>query len=354
MKIINKLAIFTFILTLYGCPNSKFKYYDAYFPQQPQNLTDVNSEFDDYNSALPESHFWKKLIFSSNRNSKGNDFDIYDGNFHAVWYMESGVLSVENKNDQYLNYIFHSKEILRKVEKEGNQFAPYAVGFDSLIDDNFNRINVLLYSTQDSLGLYKSEFVYYVTPDGGVSYDVYGPVSVPFLKSSLKQRYISFFGEDMSSIDTWELKPNNFSEIYFDETDEKGNSDIFKILMPDTLGFLKFLSSDIEYTKINCNNLNSTYDDRCPFINGKYMVFASNRPGGYGGYDLYYSKFENGDWTEPLNFGDKINSEYDEFRPVAVNVFEFKNDLMIFSSNRPGGLGGYDLYYVGIDKIMDN
>ena len=34
-----------------------------------------------------------------------------------------------------------------------------------------------------------------------------------------------------------------------------------------------------------------------------------------------------------------------------MNAFGYENDLMVFSSNRPGGLGGYDLYYVGIDKI---
>ena len=82
------------------------------------------------------------------------------------------------------------------------------------------------------------------------------------------------------------------------------------------------------------------------------MVFTSDRPGGYGGYDLYYSFYNGNEWGEPINFGEDINTAYDEFRPVAVQVYEFKNDLMIFSSNRPGGMGGYDLYYVGIDKIV--
>jgi hypothetical protein len=81
------------------------------------------------------------------------------------------------------------------------------------------------------------------------------------------------------------------------------------------------------------------------------MVFTSNRPGGYGGYDLYYSKFDGQSWSEPVNFGEDINTEYDEFRPVALQVFDFKNDVMLFSSDRPGGKGGFDLYYVGIDKI---
>ena len=79
-----------------------------------------------------------------------------------------------------------------------------------------------------------------------------------------------------------------------------------------------------------------------------FMVFASNRAGGFGGYDLWYSKKINGQWEEPQNFGSNINSEFDEYRPIVRKYENINNDLMIFSSNRKGGLGGFDLYYVGI------
>jgi hypothetical protein len=78
------------------------------------------------------------------------------------------------------------------------------------------------------------------------------------------------------------------------------------------------------------------------------MVFSSNREGGFGGYDLWYSRLVNGEWTKPENFGAEINSPYDEFRPIVKECIP--NDLMIFSSNRPGGKGGFDLYYVGINR----
>ena len=78
-------------------------------------------------------------------------------------------------------------------------------------------------------------------------------------------------------------------------------------------------------------------DDKCPFVNGKLLVFASNRPGGYGGFDLYYSLFRDSTWSKPVNFWEKINSAYDEYRPVTVHHNEFINNLMVFSSNRPGG-----------------
>ena len=76
------------------------------------------------------------------------------------------------------------------------------------------------------------------------------------------------------------------------------------------------------------------------------MVFTSDREGGQGGFDLYYSRLVNGTWTEPVNFGPEINTEYDEYRPIVVPFEAISNYLMIFSSDRPGGLGGFDLYIV--------
>ena len=68
------------------------------------------------------------------------------------------------------------------------------------------------------------------------------------------------------------------------------------------------------------------------------------------GNDLYYSTLENGVWSEPINFGEKINTEFDEYRPILINEGVSRDQtMMVFSSNRPGGFGGFDLYFVGID-----
>ena len=79
------------------------------------------------------------------------------------------------------------------------------------------------------------------------------------------------------------------------------------------------------------------------------MVFVSNKPGGYGGFDLYYSILENGEWTSPENFGADINTEFDEYRPILFDEgVDYTRHMMIFSSNRPEGMGGFDLYFVGV------
>jgi hypothetical protein len=79
------------------------------------------------------------------------------------------------------------------------------------------------------------------------------------------------------------------------------------------------------------------------------MIFTSDRPGGYGGFDLYYSVFRKGKWSSPVNLGEKINSAADEYRPLIGLHYDYSNYFIIFSSNRTGGQGGFDLYFSGFD-----
>jgi hypothetical protein len=343
------LAVITVLFT--GCPgNSSYKYHDAYFPEKPMNITEVNSEYDDYNSILPETHFGKRLVFSSNRKFDPEDYDIYDGNFYVVWDWETGNLTFEN--NYHYGYYDYVRNLVRKIENTGNQFAPYSVSDELFVDNKQNTICYLLYSTNANRNGYRSEFFYYLTPNDGATGITEGPFVIPFLGDE-KQQYVSFYGDDVVMINNWNIKVDDFTEMYFDQT-VNGKSEIYRINIPDTLDFFHFLINDYNYEKVKVEDLCSAEDDRCPFVNGDLMVFASDRPGGYGGYDLYYSRYENGEWQKPVNFGDQINSEYNEFRPVTVHASEFMNDLMIFSSDRPGGLGGFDLYYVGIQKIVKN
>ncbi|MGB4094909.1 MAG: OmpA family protein [Bacteroidales bacterium] len=81
---------------------------------------------------------------------------------------------------------------------------------------------------------------------------------------------------------------------------------------------------------------------------GKELYFVSNRPGGVGGYDIYKSfKDENGEWSEPINVGEPINTPGDEKSPFIHT----DTRTLYFSSNGHPGMGGYDIYYV---KLNDN
>jgi Tol biopolymer transport system component len=71
------------------------------------------------------------------------------------------------------------------------------------------------------------------------------------------------------------------------------------------------------------------------------LYFGSGRKGGKGGIDLYRSRFINGNYQEPENLGDAINTTFDEYEPMIAPDESF---LIFMAGNRPDGLGGFDLY----------
>ena len=91
-------------------------------------------------------------------------------------------------------------------------------------------------------------------------------------------------------------------------------------------------------------NLNYSYCHPALMSNGT-LVFSSDITGGYGGMDLYYSKFENGTWTIPRNYGPKINGKENEVFP-----FISANNMLYFSTNRKNGFGGLDIYSFNLKK----
>src|SRR5438046_7501304 len=86
--------------------------------------------------------------------------------------------------------------------------------------------------------------------------------------------------------------------------------------------------------------------------NGHVMLFESNRPGGLGGSDIWASarKRINDDfaWGPPVNLGAVINSNMNELAATYLLGNEGRNNQLYFASNRPGGLGTDDLYYSDI------
>ena len=89
--------------------------------------------------------------------------------------------------------------------------------------------------------------------------------------------------------------------------------------------------------------INSKYKESHASISPEQdiLYFTSDRPGGYGGLDIYMSKkLPNGKWGLPQNLGPDINTEYDEESPYihadGVSLF--------YSSKGNGSMGGYDIF----------
>lgn len=333
------LLIALFVLSCNDEPGEE-QYTEGNLVVTPVNLAEINSEFDDYNSAGSSVGTIFPLCFSSNRNSQGADFDVVY-KLVEIWFdLIDGSLKFgefKMKNWFYEENLTFSNG-LKKINTSGNEFGPYLVEMGSVEGG----------STTTSTGNYKSYVLLYSSNlDGNQninfihnldSEEFNQPIPVSFLNSAYDDAYPAFNRDN--------------SALYFCSNRE-GDFDIFKTETDNKLEIIDILSDTSPKTILKDSILSSDFDDKCPFISRNMLVFTSNRPGGFGGFDLYYSYFENGNWTEPVNFGSTINTKFDEYRPILKPMLDFTNDLMIFSSNRPGGKGGFDLYYVGVKKLEE-
>ena len=88
--------------------------------------------------------------------------------------------------------------------------------------------------------------------------------------------------------------------------------------------------------------VNSRYWESFPSlsIDGYTLYFASNRPGGYGGTDIWCCTLEEGRWSEPKNLGPSINTKGNETAPYI----HFDDKTLYFASNGHIGMGGMDLF----------
>lgn len=90
-------------------------------------------------------------------------------------------------------------------------------------------------------------------------------------------------------------------------------------------------------------NINSEYQEASASLSadGNILYFSSNRPGGLGGKDIYRSvRFGNGDWSLPVNLGEPINTKYDDDAPFI----SIDDNTLYFSSNGHQTIGGYDVF----------
>lgn len=95
--------------------------------------------------------------------------------------------------------------------------------------------------------------------------------------------------------------------------------------------------------------VNTSYWESQPSIspNGRMLFFVSNRPGGMGGMDIWYSILgSDGRWGKPVNPGKTINTSGDEFSPFIY----FNGRTLYFSSNGRESFGGHDIYVTRMDR----
>ena len=336
---LNKIIALVTLISLVSCDPigpGGYKYNQGSLPDNPVNLDAFNSEYDDYNSTAPSLGRLIPFCFSTNRNSQGKTFDVIYEPMNVNFDKTSGILKVTN---EYSNWGIYSADYgiiknngLNKINTDGNEFGPYLMLNRNSGDTGFDFL--IMYAT-DVSGNFEINYTFNKNKS-----DFSESQPVEFLNTKFDDLYPAF--------------NTDFSKIYFCSDRENGNFNIFYVNIDNSIKEMnKILSDTVSKEVFKDEILSGNSDDKCPYIFDNIMVFTSNRPGGYGGFDLYYSRFENGNWSTPTNFGSKINTEYDEYRPILFET-EVDNErhMMVFSSNRVGGKGGFDLYFVGVKKNL--
>lgn len=107
----------------------------------------------------------------------------------------------------------------------------------------------------------------------------------------------------------------------------------------------------VEGKSLSINAFGSSNFDPALAADGKTLYFSSDRPGGLGGADIYVSNFNNGTWSQPVNLGAPTNTKGNEVSPCVDGT-----DLL-FASDYHFGLGGYDIFKIdrtsntGVEKV---
>lgn len=83
-------------------------------------------------------------------------------------------------------------------------------------------------------------------------------------------------------------------------------------------------------------------------VDGQHLYFASDMPGGQGGFDLYVCRRQpDGTWSAPENLGPKVNTEKNELFPFIT----FGGKTLLFASDGHKGLGGLDIFSINLDNL---
>lgn len=110
----------------------------------------------------------------------------------------------------------------------------------------------------------------------------------------------------------------------------------------NTLGLFSSIYNGQQWTIVREFRFNSEwYNITAPCLSpdGRKLYFASDRPDGYGGADIYYCRWRNGYWEEPINLGPQVNTRGNESYPFINEVGE-----LFFSSDGHPGMGGKDIF----------
>lgn len=139
------------------------------------------------------------------------------------------------------------------------------------------------------------------------------------------------------------------TKMYFSRNIPRGSQEMKEVKGKEHL-ILKVYEADfvgnawknVSESAFNIDNYDSCHPTMSSDEN--QIFFSSNRPGGFGGMDLWVTTWNGLGWGEPVNLGPKVNTSKNEIFP-----FIDENRMLYFSSNGHKGMGGLDLFTATVD-----
>jgi hypothetical protein len=303
-------------LPLVGCPYSFCRSTAPLAPpESPRPIEGLNSPYNDYNAAAPEQSADEELIFSSDRGSR-RDYDL--------WTLRVGFVRDEAAA------IGAVKPYLPKIMSPNGEFGPVEL---------LEHERRLVFASDRAGGTGKLDLWFYWLDKQQA------PQQLPGVNTShndaywtsLPQAQQAYFASDRggSHYDIYRLSPAYGGKSPVIER-------VNELASPadDTAPHLFAREERTEPERVSLNP--GRKRKAAQKVIRKYLLFASNRDG--KDFDLYCSRLDGAHWSAPQPL--RVNTEYEEFRPILA----VDGEVILFSSNRPGGKGGMDLYFARFDN----
>ncbi len=267
------------------------------------------------------------------------------------------VKGISTKFDEYLPIISPDQELsffTRRLEKKSKQSITSIIveefTFSKKVNKTFEAGSALDYpfnmeSNEGGASItIDNKILYYtkcsLTPGGYRNCDIYYVFNQDGSWSEVQT-----FSKNISKIDSWESQPTVSSDgktIIFasDRKGGYGKIDLYEI---------QLVNGVWTASKNLGSNINSSENEKSPYLHtdGKTLFFASQNFPTLGGFDIFYSRKDSlGNWGNPQNIGYPINSVADE-----ISLFvSTDGNTAYFASNHLNGKGGWDIYSFDLHK----
>lgn len=275
---------------------------------------------------LPVEH--EKLINASFNNSKSNISGQQNGQIQ-LYFSEIGI---DSAGSNYTGDLFNASLVLSRPHylNENNELI-----LMNMINDNDK-------FSSSSMAIKGSDAIF--------------SLSFPLATNPLEFSPHLYHGEydananSISNIELWEYSGyEDSSACSHPSFNESGSMIVFTKTKKGSQSsnlFVSYKEGDKWSKPTLIESISTESDEMFPMFAGDSLLyFSSNGRLGYGGLDIYYSKIDNGAFSEPVHLKAPINSFNDDFNYVVLT-----KDSSAFTSNRYGGKGDDDIYVITFEK----